>query len=129
MFVPEVELLNWSDFRRILQRPSKVKVYLYHWETLYSVRLVLQVFDGTCVYTHREPVYQERHYTIADEPVDETPLRESEKYKNAKSLDEVNRIERQWWKFQLQQFLDSLKLVYDFMEGRISSVCIATQEG
>jgi len=74
VFVPEVEVRHWTDFAKILPRG---KVYVYSWGGYGGSKLYLQVYDGMCVYTHREPEWKlGKGYYLGGRKVNEKPLKQ-----------------------------------------------------
>jgi len=124
MFVPEVYVKHWEDFEKLL---PKAKVYVYHWHTLYTTKLVLQIFDGVCVFTHEQPEWLlgQGNY-IGGRKVNEKSLYEKlnqfEDYKVRK------RIEHKWWERRLKRFVRRLSKQYPFIEGRFTTVAFAATE-
>jgi len=119
MSVPVAIIKSWMDFQKLLEEPTDTKIVLYSWSAEYSVKLVLQVFDGKCIYVHIQPEWCDGDFKLAGRKVNLSPLTKAKA--KASTFSEAKRIENQWWYKRLNRLLTRLLANYDMMEGQFLS--------
>jgi hypothetical protein len=136
MFVPEVIIKNWKDYKNII---AKATVKVYNVNTG-NHSTDLQCLVDCCVFTHRQPIYDysnQKMVLMDHEPMTEPNWFEMEEFKVTRGkegntyidndIQKLDNARDEWWSYMIDELIKTLE-EWGFVRGSFTGVVLIGSE-